>query len=227
MKDWENAFADVITQRLKALNTNAFAVETRAGLPPDAIRNVIRSRKKDGPSLSRAKEICDALGLEFYFGPPRATGPVETVILGNEDFTAVPRYDARLSAGPGADNGDAQVVEKLAFRRDWLARIGVAPSAAVLVPVSGDSMAPTLHDGDLALIDTNRKAVRTGQVYALTDLDGSTRVKRLDRLPTGLILRSDAPTHPAEFRPIPDAARVAIIGQVVWSGHTWRQLHDK
>jgi len=227
VKDWENAFADVITQRLKALNTNAFAVETRAGLPPDAIRNVIRSRKKDGPSLSRAKEICDALGLEFYFGPPRATGPVETVILGNEDFTAVPRYDARLSAGPGADNGDAQVVEKLAFRRDWLARIGVAPSAAVLVPVSGDSMAPTLHDGDLALIDTNRKAVRTGQVYALTDLDGSTRVKRLDRLPTGLILRSDAPTHPAEFRPIPDAARVAIIGQVVWSGHTWRQLHDK
>ncbi|NCQ25776.1 MAG: helix-turn-helix transcriptional regulator [Roseovarius sp.] len=227
MKDWENAFADVITQRLKALNTNAFAVETRAGLPPDAIRNVIRSRKKDGPSLSRAKEICDALGLEFYFGPPRATGPVETVILGNEDFTAVPRYDAPLSAGPGADNGDAQVVEKLAFRRDWLARIGVAPSAAVLVPVSGDSMAPTLHDGDLALIDTNRKAVRTGQVYALTDLDGSTRVKRLDRLPTGLILRSDAPTHPAEFRPIPDAARVAIIGQVVWSGHTWRQLHDK
>ena len=227
MKDSENAFADVITQRLKALNTNAFAVETRAGLPPDAIRNVIRSRKKDGPSLSRAKEICDALGLEFYFGPPRATGPVETVILGNEDFTAVPRYDAPLSAGPGADNGDAQVVEKLAFRRDWLARIGVAPSAAVLVPVSGDSMAPTLHDGDLALIDTNRKAVRTGQVYALTDLDGSTRVKRLDRLPTGLILRSDAPTHPAEFRPIPDAARVAIIGQVVWSGHTWRQLHDK
>ena len=227
MKDWENAFADVITQRLKALNTNAFAVETRAGLPPDAIRNVIRSRKKDGPSLSRAKEICDALGLEFYVGPPRPTGPVETVILGNEDFTAVPRYDARLSAGPGADNGDAQVVEKLAFRRDWLARIGVAPSAAVLVPVSGDSMAPTLHDGDLALIDTNRKAVRTGQVYALTDLDGSTRVKRLDRLPTGLILRSDAPTHPAEFRPIPDAARVAIIGQVVWSGHTWRQLHDK
>jgi len=227
VKDWENAFADVITQRLKALNTNAFAVETRAGLPPDAIRNVIRSRKKDGPSLSRAKEICDALGLEFYVGPPRPTGPVETVILGNEDFTAVPRYDARLSAGPGADNGDAQVVEKLAFRRDWLARIGVAPSAAVLVPVSGDSMAPTLHDGDLALIDTNRKAVRTGQVYALTDLDGSTRVKRLDRLPTGLILRSDAPTHPAEFRPIPDAARVAIIGQVVWSGHTWRQLHDK
>lgn len=227
MKDWENAFADVITQRLKALNTNAFAVETRAGLPPDAIRNVIRSRKKDGPSLSRAKEICDALGLEFYFGPPRATGPVATIILGNEDFTAVPRYDARLSAGPGADNGDAQVVEKLAFRRDWLTRMGVSPTAAVLVPVSGDSMAPTLHDGDLALIDTNRKAVRTGQVYALTDLDGSTRVKRLDRLPTGLILRSDAPTHPAEFRPIPDAARVAIIGQVVWSGHTWRQLHDK
>jgi len=192
------------------------------------VKNMRSARSDDKRySFQALERLADVLGLECYFGPPRATGPVETVILGNEDFTAVPRYDARLSAGPGADNGDAQVVEKLAFRRDWLARIGVAPSAAVLVPVSGDSMAPTLHDGDLALIDTNRKAVRTGQVYALTDLDGSTRVKRLDRLPTGLILRSDAPTHPAEFRPIPDAARVAIIGQVVWSGHTWRQLHDK
>lgn len=216
-----------VESAIEAENIGVRRFEDAHGLKRWALRGLLDPDRKQSPSVDRAKEICEAIGLEFYVGPPRPTGPVETVILGNEDFTAVPRYDARLSAGPGADNGDAQVVEKLAFRRDWLARIGVAPSAAVLVPVSGDSMAPTLHDGDLALIDTNRKAVRTGQVYALTDLDGSTRVKRLDRLPTGLILRSDAPTHPAEFRPIPDAARVAIIGQVVWSGHTWRQLHDK
>ncbi|SOC19652.1 peptidase S24-like protein [Rhodobacter maris] len=82
-------------------------------------------------------------------------------------------------------------------------------------------MTPGLHDGDLALIDQRRNTVRSGQVYALTDIDGSTRVKRVDVLPTGLILRSDAPSYPTEFRPCDDANRVNIIGQVVWSGHTW------
>ncbi len=144
------------------------------------------------------------------------------MILSNEDFAPIPRLDARVSAGPGAENGDVQVIEKLAFRRDWLDRMGVEPTMAVLVQVSGDSMAPGLHDGDLALIDRRRNKVRNGHVYALTDIDGATRVKRIDLLPEGLILRSDAPSYQSEFRRSDDADRIQIIGQVVWSGHAWR-----
>lgn len=143
------------------------------------------------------------------------------VMQGFDDLAPIPRFDARVSAGPGSQNVDAMPVGSLAFRRDWLARIGVAPSNAVLVRVSGDSMVPSLHDGDLVLIDMSRKEPRGGQVYALTDTDGSTRVKRIDLLPTGLILRSDAPSFEPEFRSTEDANRMSIIGQVVWSGHTW------
>ncbi|WP_444451997.1 S24 family peptidase [Rhodobacter capsulatus] len=221
MEDLGKQFGDIVAQRLKALDTNAFAVEKAFGLPADAIRNVIRSEKRAGPTLSRVQEICEALDLDIYIGPRRSTSPVETVVLGNEDFAPIPRLDARMSAGPGAENGDVQVIEKLAFRRDWLDRMGVDPTQAVLVQVSGDSMTPGLHDGDLALIDRRRNKVRNGNVYALTDTDGSTRVKRIDLLPNGLILRSDAPSYPAEFRPCDDANRLQIIGQVVWSGHSW------
>ena len=221
MDDAETMLAELIRERLAALSTNTFAAERDYGLAPDALRSVLRGSKKTGTGINRAQQICEALGLEFYIGPPRSTGPVETVVLGNEDFAPIPRLDARVSAGPGAENGDVQVIEKLAFRRDWLDRMGVDPAQAVLVQVSGDSMTPGLHDGDLALIDRRRNKVRNGHVYALTDTDGSTRVKRIDLLPNGLILRSDAPSYPAEFRPCDDANRLRIIGQVVWSGHTW------
>ncbi|MDT8856468.1 helix-turn-helix transcriptional regulator [Paracoccaceae bacterium Fryx2] len=215
-------FAAKILARLDVLGLNVNQAEVLNGFPQGYIRGVVRDDgKRAVPSIEKASSIATALGLEIYVGPPRATGPVETVVLGNEDFTAVPRLDARLSAGPGAENGDSSVLEKLAFRRDWLDRMGVSPSKAVLVQVKGDSMEPGLHDGDLALIDTNRTTVRSGHVYAITDTDGSTRVKRLDLVDNGLILRSDAPAYPVEFRPCDDANRVHIIGQVVWSGHTW------
>lgn len=222
MQNDARPFHEIVQSRLDELSENAFSVANRTGISYDKIRNVIRNdARRADPKFETARMICEALGLEFYVGPPRSTGPVETVVLGNDDFAPIPRLDARGSAGPGAENGDVQVIEKLAFRRDWLDRMGVDPSQAVLVQVSGDSMTPGLHDGDLALIDRRRNKVRNGHVYALTDTDGSTRVKRIDLLPTGLILRSDAPSYPTEFRPRDDADRVQVIGQVVWSGHTW------
>lgn len=44
----------------------------RAGLPRNAIRNVLDGHE---PTAGRLAAICDALGLEFYVGPPRGTDP--------------------------------------------------------------------------------------------------------------------------------------------------------
>lgn len=66
--------------------------------------------------------------------------------------------------------------------------------------------------------------MRSGQVYALTDKDGSTRVKRVDIVPSeGCALRSGAPEHPADIRFGIDGEAVRIEGLVVWSGHTWKR----
>lgn len=40
-------------------------------------------------------------------------------------------------------------------------------------------MVPTLHDGDLVMIDERRTAIRDRHVYALVDTDGAARVKRV------------------------------------------------
>jgi phage repressor protein C with HTH and peptisase S24 domain len=83
-------------------------------------------------------------------------------------------------------------------------------------------MAPTLHDGDLVMIDERRTQVRSRRVYALIDTDGAARVKRLDVVPDQLIiLTSDNPAHPAETRQGPDMNRLRILGEIVWSAHAW------
>lgn len=188
------------------------------------IKNMRSSRSDEKRYSYQALErLADVLELECYFGPRRETGPVEHTVINGTDYAAIPRLDARLSAGTGSLNGDAEVIETLAFRRDWLEKMNIAPSKAVLVNVTGNSMQPGLHDGDLALVDTTRRVVLSGQIYALTDSDGSTRVKRVDLLPgQGFILRSDNPEHSAEPRLGGDANRVTIHGQVVWSGHIWK-----
>jgi SOS-response transcriptional repressor LexA len=178
------------------------------------------------PSADRLEALCELLGLEFYIGPPR--GPAQEpqaaeVRVEGEAFSALPLYGAELAAGAGRANAEEEVVERLAFRREWLSRIGVSPAQAVLVKVRGDSMQPTLADGDLVLIDRARTEGSKGRVYALVDVSGDTRVKRLDRPDRAtLVLRSDNPAHPLELRRGPDLDRLRIIGEVRWSGHTWR-----
>ena len=177
------------------------------------------------PSADRLEALFDYLGLEFYLGPTRervepSEAPVE---IDGEAFAALPLYNVRLSAGPGTGNGDDEVIHRLAFRREYLMRRGIEPAQACLVRVRGDSMEPTLFDDDLVLIDQSRTEGIKGRVYALVDVSGDTRVKRLDRPNRStLVLRSDNPDHAVELRQGPDLERLRIIGEVRWSGHTWR-----
>ncbi len=62
-------FREALRTALADRSLAGTAVE--AGLPRDAIRSVLVGHD---PRLSRAVELADALGLEFYVGPPRA-GP--------------------------------------------------------------------------------------------------------------------------------------------------------
>jgi phage repressor protein C with HTH and peptisase S24 domain len=233
VKDLGKQFGNIVEQRLAALKTNAFSVEKANDLPPDAIRNVIRSTKKSGPTLSRVEEICDALGLELYIGPPRDVAGVEQPATANpDDFAHIPLHNAFLAAGGGAENGAEAVIDYLAFRRDWLRRIGVAPSNAALARVEGDSMQPSIWHGDMVMIDHSvaRQTIpvraRSGEskvrspVYALLE-DGRARVKRIERPSEDqLVLISDNPDYAPQFIH-PDA--VTIIGKVVWWGHTSKE----
>lgn len=147
--------------------------------------------------------------LARYFGVP------ETRLGGPEiaGTVAVPRLDVGASAGPGG------LVEGEARRRpgsfgpELLRELGVRAEAASLIRVQGDSMAPTLEDGDEILVDRDRRRIEgRGGVFVIR-LDGELMVKRLRPGLGGIEVISDNPDW--ETRLVPLRA-LDVIGRVAW-----------
>ncbi|KXX64201.1 hypothetical protein AY586_14735 [Marichromatium gracile] len=132
----------------------------------------------------------------------------------------IPRRRVAFSAGNGNLVFEEEEAPPLAFTSDWARQTGVRPSNAVVVYAKGDSMEPSICDGDVLLIDIDTAGddIRDGQVYAIR-YGHELRVKRLFRRYDGsLILRSDnAGRYPEEIIPPKDqSGQVHVIGRVVW-----------
>lgn len=189
---------------------------------PSLLKNFRMERAGDKRyNLTALQKLAQVLDLELYFGPRRTPDPEPpTIALDGDEFSAIPKLAVAADAGAGRINDDApEVVGKLAFRRDWLRRIGVRPDKAMLITINGDSMAPGLCSGALALVDTARCDFSNRTVFAFTDIDGSLRVKRLYRgSETSVVLVSDNPDFAPEVRSRAELTRVKLLGRVVWSG---------
>lgn len=108
------------------------------------------------------------------------------------DKNAIPEIDVTGGLGGGglvalestAHNGISfakEVVRDHWRIPDWaLSRMGVKASSVAAFPVQGDSMEPTLDDGDIVFIDTRHRVPSPPGIYALADEFGGVVVKRLD-----------------------------------------------
>ena len=65
-------FREIVAGRLKEFGLSTAAVERSGGLPPDAIRNVLRGRS---PRYDQVLKICDTLDLELVIRPRPEPGP--------------------------------------------------------------------------------------------------------------------------------------------------------
>ena len=61
-------FAEAVRRRLAERGQSQYRAALNSGLPQDAIRSVLNGHV---PRLNRVEQICRALGLELYIGPPR------------------------------------------------------------------------------------------------------------------------------------------------------------
>lgn len=226
---------DAIDAALKRKGLSDAAASKLAVGHPSLLKNLRMPREGEKRyNLPALKRLADVLDLEFYFGPRRSAPEPKQIALDGSGYALVPLHDAALSAGPGALNGDSSIIGSLAFRNDWLRAQGVSPGTATLARVSGESMTPTLSPGDMVLINTAESArqvpvrrPRPGKtrapIYALAD-GPEALVKRLIRPDAGtLILVSDNPDWPPETRTGSALAAVRILGQVVWSAHSWSE----
>lgn len=137
--------------------------------------------------------------------------------VGGIEYASIPRYDARLSAGPGAlAESNAEPLGFTLYESQWLSALTRAsPSHLALVRVDGDSMEPTLFNGDWVLVDrTQRKFSREG-IYAMRVGD-TLWVKRLSlnlRERLIRIISDNRDKYPMQELSEED---VALVGRIIW-----------
>lgn len=134
---------------------------------------------------------------------------------GFDDFALVPLYDVWAAAGTGTEIEQERVLAEMAFRRYWLAKMGLHAEQLVCIRARGDSMSPTILDGDILLVDRQRTGVDRDSIYIVRSDDGL-RVKRLQRLMGGGVrVSSDNRAYAEE---VVSVEQLVVVGQVVWKG---------
>lgn len=155
--------------------------------------------------------------LARYFGVDERLLGGLTVSSRKLGLRTIPKLDVGASAGPGAINDAEALAGKIGFDEKWLRKLAADPAQLSLIRVDGDSMAPTLNNGDDIMVDSSAAAGALRDGIHVIRMDDVLMVKRLAKGPAGrLSVLSDNPAYPDW--PDVDGAAVAIIGRVVWAG---------
>ncbi len=164
-----------------------YAFSRRSGVSDTALRSYL---KGSVPGLDKVLLIAKAADVSVHW---LATGEGEmtdsqdqTDHNADDDFVYIPCLDLEVSAGPGVLVQEETVQEVVAFDSQWLrAKLNSNVSRLSLVTVKGDSMSPTLEDGDMIFVDHSSTDFRDG-IYVF-QMEGDLLVKRLQKLPGSLL----------------------------------------
>ncbi|WP_243453838.1 S24 family peptidase [Sandaracinobacteroides saxicola] len=176
------------------------------------------------------KRLAQHFGIpESQLGAPEsapARPPAESLLPSSISYPspqsalAIPFLDVGASAGDGTDPDSEKHTAALLFEPRYARTLASAnPTALSAITVTGDSMFPTLSDGDQIIVDTADSARLRDGIYVIR-VDGALLVKRLSLHPATrrLSIRSDNSSYPSYDNV--DPADVEIIGRVRWVGRT-------
>lgn len=155
---------------------------------------------------------------EAVLGAPSPSAFPSRPMRGAPLVVAVPRLALGASAGQGSLDEDERAAGVMAFDAQWLRGLGVKPQRVSIIRVDGESMAPTLSDGDEIMVDHEDDAERLRDGVYVLRLDGVLMVKRVAMGPRRdrFSILSDNPHYP-NWTDI-DPGFVVIVGRVVWTG---------
>ena len=207
----------------KALGLEFYIGPKRDSIPnEEAPPNWVRVMREDMASLgsnilSRLPEpsirVAEDPAPYDSAGPIRLSDDAEVSYTGTEKFLPAPyARDVHAAAGQGEVVFEEAAPFRFAFPRSILPK-WVHPDSLLCIRTKGDSMEPTLNDGDLILLDYSRTDPLDGQIFVLRTSDGLA-VKRLRGSGLHWELASDNPAH----QPRHVDQNVRVIGRVAWSG---------
>ncbi|HBO2747336.1 helix-turn-helix domain-containing protein [Pseudomonas aeruginosa] len=216
-------FSDRLNQRMDALGISASDISREIKVSKGTLSHWTNgTNKARGKNLIALAKVlqCSASWLET--GKGEKDLPSHEGYPSEADYALIPQLTAKGSSGNGYLNDHVEVKGGLAFKRDWLRRMGLRAENLRAAYNHGDSNWPTLSDGEVVLIDVSCKEPTNGKMFALYDADQEVIFKRLIReISGGWLIRSDnQDKNRYPDQPVTDDGMrsVDIIGRIVWRG---------
>lgn len=216
-----SAFASrfqLVVDQLAQGNKKHFAELT--GKSASHIYKICRGMSR--PSMGYLQELYDEykVDLTWLLTGEQNTSSQVAGTPSKSDLVFAPMFDVQASAGVGAEVVAEDIEDYFAFNKSFLSRqLNVSSEQLVFVSISGDSMLPTLHDGDRVLVDMSQKSVNHEGLYLLQSEDGL-MAKRLSDKQGELSVVSDNPDYENWVIPLEARENNPVAGKIVWCGRT-------
>lgn len=173
-------------------------------------------RKRQSLPMEQCIKIAEKTGVSLDWlilgkGMPQAQPSSLVQDYDDQDAVWVPLYDVYASAGGGENVWGEEVEQYIPFSRLWLNQKKLHSKSLSCVKVRGDSMEPTLNNGDVILVNSDRQV---GDGVFVVRIGNLLRVKRLQTLLNGsLKISSDNPIYESETLNPKEDSDFAIIGE--------------
>ena len=195
------------------------------------------------PSGKNLKDMLEILKVNIHWllsgegepyshggGPGHGAERAAEPFMSTEAYYLVGKAEGTASGGPGKVVFD-NIVDYFPFKREFIHRIGGTSEEKrrnlYLLQVKGNSMLPTITEGELILVNCNedqRGSIVNNAVYVIRNPYGDIEIKRLytvteDNRPKLLLVPDNRSLSQYTIN-LPPGQRLsnAIIGRVVWVG---------
>jgi phage repressor protein C with HTH and peptisase S24 domain len=202
------------------------ALARASGVPQPTINRILNGVGKKGPEAHTLVQLAAACNVNFEWlhegrGPMLRTPEpaIRKVVVADEDdarFYQIQKVKLRLSAGISgfAVEPERHDGSTISIPKHWADRNGYVPERLIAIKVRGESMEPSLYEGDLVIVNTADAHPQDGIVFAV-NYEGEPVVKRMSRDAGQWWLTSDNPDQRKYHRKVCRGNDCIVIGRVV------------
>lgn len=198
------------------------------------IENNTSDQSRYLPQVARALQVSSEY---LYYGQDyidRKKGQLEDFVVVDgknndetpkkEEYILIPRFDVAGSCGKGVfiDNVKLHSDGGLVFNQKWLMSQGLSATKLAVIHASGESMYPTIEDGQVLLLDTQDTTPKNAKIYLIC-IDNEYYIKRMINMINHWVIRSDNPDknkYPDITVNLETMKSIKIEGRIVWKSGT-------
>lgn len=190
-----SAVSDRIGALVKASGLSHRELARRLGTTHVTVSNWIKGASE--PNEEGLEKLCEFFSVTpAYIKYGDGNAPIGQTII-TDDVISIPLINASVSCGYGYLNDSELILIRfvrvsIGFIRRYCPAANLR--ALQIMTTFGDSMEPTLSEGDSVIVDVSEKTVKRDGLYVLRIGDGLF-VKRIQVIPRGLRLISDNPLY--------------------------------